>query len=222
MTYIPNRDVDFSLWLNNFGLQINDPGYGLAPADLTAIENLIGNQNFVEKLVAATNPETRTPVTVQAKDNARAAVEAGLRPYCVQISMDSAISDSLKVALGVTVRKESPTPVPAPTIAPEISLVAATPLCQKLQIRPIGSTSKAKPAGCVAIELARSIGTVAATDPSQLLIVGQYGKTPLIAQYQAGDQGKVVTYAARYRTRSGPAGVSQAGPWSALISYVVI
>ena len=98
----------------------------------------------------------------------------------------------------------------------------ATPLVQQLQVRQIGSTTKAKPAGCIAIEIARSVGTMAATDPAQLQIVGQYGRTPLLQQFEAEDQGKIVTYAARYRTRSGPAGVSQAGPWSALATYVVI
>jgi hypothetical protein len=177
---------------------------------------------FSAALTASTDPSTRTPVTVAAKDAARASAEFIVRPYAVQISLNPSVTNGDKVSIGVTVRSNTPTPIPAPVTPCVIALLSATPLVHQLQITPLGASNKAKPQGCIAIEVARSVGTVAATDPNQLAIVGQYGKTPLIQSFLAGDQGKICTYAARFRTRSGPAGVSQAGPWSALTSFVVV
>lgn len=221
-TYIPARDVDFNDWLLNFSTLLTAAAatYGLTAPDAVIVA---GQQTaFAAALALSTDPGTRTPVSVAAKDAARASAEFVVRPYAVAISLNAAVTNGAKVAIGVTVRSNIPTPIPAPVTPPSISLISATPLVHQLQIRPVGAVNKAKPAGCIAIEVARSVGTVAATDPAQLAIVGQFGKTPLLQQFDAPDQGKICTYAARYRTRSGPGGQSQAGPWSALISFVVV
>lgn len=220
--YIPAQDNAFLAWLQNFDgiLSVDFAAFGVTAGEAVIITNVTNAFNV--GLEAATAPITRTPVTVAAKDAARASAEFAVRPIAVRVSLDGGISNALKVQLGVTVRSTTPTPIPAPVIAPTIALVKATPLEFQLQIRPVGSSTKAKPAGVVAIEVAQSIGTVAATDPAQLAIIGQYGKTPLTLEYAAENRGKLVTLAARYRTRSGPAGVSQAGPWSALQTYAVV
>lgn len=222
MSYIPAPDAAFNDWLQNFsGLLTGAPAtYGLTAPDavLVAAEA----SAFDSALTLSTDPATRTPVSVAAKDAARASAEFVVRPYAVGISLNPSVTNGDKVAIGVTVRSNIPTPIPAPVTPPTISLISATPLVHQLQIRPVGASNKAKPPGCIAIEIARSVGTVAATDPNQLAIVGQYGKTPLLQNFQSGDQGKICTYAARYRTRSGPGGQSQAGPWSALATFVVV
>lgn len=221
-SYIPNKDADFQNWLENFSdlLTASPTTYGLTAPDAVTVAGVYGTWNAA--YLTATNPATRTSPAVAAKDAARASAEVIVRPFAVQISLNPAVTNEDKVAIGVTVRSNTPTPIPAPVTPPAIELLMAQPLTHQLQVRPVGSTSKAKPQGCIAIEVARSVGTVAATDPAQLTIIGQYGKTPLIQSFSSGDQGKVCTYAARYRTRSGPAGVSQAGPWSALASFIVI
>lgn len=222
MDYIPPTNSGFLAWLANFSALLTaSPGtYGLAPADAVIVD--AQNTAYSDAFTLADDPATRTSVTIADRDAARASALAIVRPYAVQISQNPAVTNGDKVAIGVTVRSNTPTPIPAPVTPPTVALVLALPLVHQLQIRPLGSSTKAKPAGVVAIEVARSVGTVAATDPAQLSIVGQYGKTPLIQNFAAEDQGKICTYAARYRTRSGPGGVSQAGPWSALQTYVVI
>lgn len=222
LSYIPSKDADFNDWLLNFStlLTASPTTYGLTAPDAVVVAGV--QSTWASAYSTAINPSTRTPAAVAAKDAARASAEAIVRPYAVNISLNPSVTNESKVDIGVTVRSNIPTPIPAPVIPPSIELLSALPLQQQLQIRPIGSTSKAKPQGCIAIEIARSVGTVPATDPAQLRIIGQYGKTPLLQTFEAAEQGKIVTYAARYRTRSGPAGVSQAGPWSALISFVVI
>jgi hypothetical protein len=220
--YVPKPDALFDSWLLNFAtiLAASPITYGLTAGDAVIVTGV--QTTFAAAYAASVDPSTRTPVAVMAKNAARASAEAVVRPYAVGISLNPAVTDPEKISIGVTVRKTTPTPIPAPVAVPSIELMLALPLTQHLQIRQTGSTSKSKPAGCIAIEVARTVGTVAATDPNQLMIVGQYGKTPLIQSFDAADRGKIVTYAARYRTRSGPAGVSQAGPWSPLMAFNVI
>lgn len=219
---IPRTDSDFQSWLLNFSTLLT-----AAPADfgLTAPDAVIVAGQYTAwhaAYLAATDPSTRTSPTVAAKNAARATAEAIVRPYTVTISLDPGVTNENKVAIGVTVRSTTPTPIPAPVVAPVVQFVSAIPLVTSLQVKQPGSTSKAKPAGCTGIEIARSVGTVAATDPNQLTSQGIYTKTPLSQSFAAEDQGKVCTIAARYTTRSGPGGVAQVGPWSALLSFNVL
>jgi hypothetical protein len=222
MDYIPTTDSGFAAWLLNFSiLLIANPGtYGTTVPVAASVQ--AQNNNFQAALSLATDPGTRTPATVAAKDAARVSALAVVRPVAVGIAGNPAVTNENKVAVGVTVRNTIPSPIPAPTVAPVIQFMGAQPLVHTLMVRQPGSTSKAKPAGCIAIEMARVVGTNAATDPAQLNIVGQFGKVPLRQEFDAADRGKIVTYAARYRTRSGPGGVSQAGPWSALVDFIVL
>lgn len=208
-------------WMANFAalITLSPPTYGLTTGDASTIQGV--SDTFNAALTTSLDPATRTSPTVAAKDAAKASALAVIRPYAVNISLNPSVSNGDKSAVGVTIRSNSPSPIPAPVIAPTIEFLMAIPLQQQLQIRQPGSTSKAKPAGCTGIQLARTVGTVAATDPSQLTIVGTFGKTPLIQNFDSAQQGKIVTYAARYTTRSGPGGVAQAGPWSALVSFIV-
>lgn len=221
-SYIPTKNSQFRMWLLNFSelLTAAPTIYGLSTSDALTVASVATEYALADTI--AENPATRTSPTIANRDVKRATAEIVVRPLAVTISLNSGVSNEDKLAIGVTIRSTTPTPIPAPTVAPTIELITATPLVQQLQIRQPGSTSKSKPPGCIAIEVARSIGTVAATDPAQLAIVGQFGKTPLLQSFSAEDQGKKVTYAARYRTRSGPGGVSQSGPWSALASYIVL
>jgi len=219
--YIPNRDPDTAAWLTNFAALITvlPATYGLVVGQAVAATSAASA--FAAALALATNPATRTSVTVAGKDAARASALNVIRVIAVAVSANPLVTNAAKEAVGVTIRQLTPSPIPAPVVAPVIEFLEGTPLRQRLQIRIPGSTSKAKPFGAIGIELARSVGTVAATDPEQLAIVGTFGKTPLFQDFAAADQGKRVTYASRYVTRSGPGGVAQKGPWSALVTFVV-
>jgi len=221
--YIPAPDAAFAAWLSNFAslIQADPTDYGLVAGDATIIT--AQDTAFQAAYTLATDPSTRTSPTVAAKDAARATAEATVRPYAVQISLNSGVSDMLKVGVGVTVKKTVPTPVPPPTTVPALSLLAATPGAHQLAYRDTSTpTSKAKPPGAIGIELWRNIGTVAATDPAQCSYYAQWTKSPNVSNFTSSDVGKVCTYFARWATRGGPGGVSQVGPWSASLVISVI
>lgn len=214
-SYIPTKDQDFNAWLINFNAISVASGvatYGMTSGEVTAITGV--TTAFSAALALAVDPYTRTPATVAAKDTARAAVQQLVRPIAVRVSLSPSITNAEKTTLGVTVRSGTRTPIPAPVSAPAFILESAQPGLLNLQYRDsLTPTSKAKPFGCIGVEIFASIGTTAAVDPSQCDAQGTFTKSPL--QLPTGPTaGKVVTVFGRWVTRSGPAGVAQRGPWS--------
>lgn len=222
-SYMPNRDADLSAWMLNFAtlIAVDPTDYGLVAGDATAIT--AAQAAFTAALATATDPSTRTAATIAAKDAARAAAETTLRAYAQRIKANPAVTNEQRVDLGLTVDAFPPTPVPPPATAPALLLVNATPLAARLNFRDSATPLlKRKPAGVIGLELFRSIGTVAAVDPTQADYIATITKTPFSVSYDAGDVGKVATYFGRWVTRSGPAGVAQTGPWSAPLVVSVI
>ena len=221
-TYIPAKDALFATWLENFStlLTAAPATYGLTAPDATAVDAV--NTAFQAAYALAIDPPTRTSVTVADKDAARASAEAVVRPFAVTISRNAAVTDGNKTAIGVTVPSVTPTPIPPPANAPSLALVSAISLVQTLSYKVAGQTGKAKPFGSIGVEIFRSVGTVAATDPAQCAYIGTYTKSPFKQTYSSGDQGKIVTLFARYVTRSGPDGVAQPGPWSDALNLIVM
>ncbi len=220
--YIPPPDGLFADWLLNFSSLItsNPTSYGLTAGDATAIAAT--NTSFQAAYSVAVDPGTRTAATVAAKDASRATAEATCRPYAINVRNNNAVSDALKVGLGVTVPNLIPSPIPAPTTAPLLGLINATPLEMLLSYKEVGSLGKGKPFGAIGVEIWRSIGLVAATDPAQCQFAGTVTKSPFRPGFIDADRGKIATFFARFSTRSGPAGVAQVGPWSAsLVSHII-
>lgn len=221
--YIPPADSAFDAWIANFTslLSASPTTFGLTAPDAAACEAQF--DAWHPAFVAATDPSTRTSVTVAAKDAARATAEAVLRPYAQAISRNAAVNPADKVAIGVNLPNSSPVPFPPPVTWPQLSFRTAEPLVHTLQWQDSGlGSGKRKPSGAIGCELYRSVGTVPATDPQQAVYVATYTKSPLRSTFEASQVGKVATYFARWITRSGPGGVAQTGPWSAPLTVAVI
>lgn len=218
--YIPAPDSAANSWLLNFAAVIlADPAaYDLSAGDATDIDNAA--QAFNAALATATNPATRTTPSIAAKDAQRATTESIIRPYAVTISRSNTISDVLKEDAGVTVRKLVPTPVPAPGVAPEMAVQGAIPGLLTLSYKTPGAEGKAKPEGAIGVEVRRAVGDVAAVDPAQASAWNDATKSPFQMAVEPDAVGKTLTIFARYKTRSGPGGIAQKGPWS--VGLVVV
>lgn len=221
--YIPSQDGQLDAWAVNFAdIVDSDPtAVGLTTGDASTINAATGA--FHTAYETTQNPATRTPVSIAAKDAAKASMLATVRPFAMFINGRAATTDAQRSSLGLTIRKLVPTPVPAPTSAPTLSLVSVLHGVATLGYRdPMTPTSKAKPFGAIGVQLYRSVGTVPATDPAQATFDSQVTKSPCVLNFDGGDAGKVCTVFARFVTRSGPAGVQQVGPWSAPLNFNVV
>lgn len=220
--YVPARDADLGPWSNTFAtvLTADEAAYGLVPADSAAVNAVV--TPWLAALATATNPATKTSATVAAKDAAKVAMLAVVRPYAVRISGNPAVSDEDKVAIGVTVRNTGRTPIPPPSVAPVLSLDNLIIGQARLRYaNPDLPAGKAKGYGNNQVEVAVTLGTAVSVDPDSSTRREPVTKAPFVLPFSPEARGKVATVWARFRTHSGPGGISQAGPWSASLSFTL-
>lgn len=221
--YIPADDAGLDAWSANFsGLITAVPTtYGLVSGDAVAIAAVVDPWHLA--YLDATNPSTRTSVSIAAKDAARTAMLPVVRGYAQQISRNPSVDNGDKTAVGVNLPNAARPRIPAPTTQPTLALVSAThnqhTLSYKDQSTP---TTKAKPVGSIGIDLRQGIGTAPIADVNLCSPLGTITKSPTNVSTDSGDVGKLATYFGRFVTRSGPGGVAQAGPWSAALTVAIV
>lgn len=212
--YIPSRDAEFETWLLNFKTLIaaTPTNYGLVAADGTAITNTYNAWHTA--FLAASNPGTRTNVTIAAKDAQKILTLSLVRTYAKAIRANLAVSDSLKLGIGLHVADTEPSPVPAPSTFPLLTINGAGPGTQTLRAADQETpTRRAKPAGAAGMLLFRTIATTPSDDPENALFLGFVTRAEYVSSFNSGDDGKVATYFARWTNAKG-----EMGPWSAPIS----
>lgn len=216
-SYIPTRDVDLVPWADNFrDLIVANPAlYGMQASDGVAIAAVVNP--FDASYVVATNPSTRTPATIAAKDSDKGAMIPILRLYAQTIKLNQGVTNENKIALGIHINDAGPSPVPVPTSLPLLTITGARHLLQEIKIQATETpTSKAKPAGTKGALIFTTLGTTAATDPDASPFKAINTKTPVQLVYQSGDVGKIATTWARWFNQKG-----ELGPWSLPISQTV-
>lgn len=222
ISYIPTTDSGLADWLLNFSTLVsaNFAAYGLTSGNATTIA--AQNTSYQAAYAAATDPSTRTPSTVAAKDAAKTSALAVVRPFAMQINANAGVTDEQRSDLGLTIRKTVPTPIPAPTAVPGVALINLTPLAANLRtFNTATPTTKAKPYGAATVEIFMAIGTTAAVDPSQASFVNGFSKSPLALSFVTDDVGKIASVWARYATKGSYEGASLKGPWSSRITFNV-
>jgi hypothetical protein len=212
--YIPSRDADLDTWALNFKTLIaaNPTNYGLQSADATAITNAYTSWNAA--YLAANNPTTRTKATVATKNAQKANLLTVVRGYAATIRVNHAVSDALKIGLGLHVADHSPTPVPPPSTKPVLAIAKIDQGFQ--EVRATDETtpnSRARAVGSAGMLLYRAVGTAAVNDPTQATFMSFVGKTSVQSNFDHADNGKTVTYFARWTNAKG-----EVGPWSQALS----
>jgi hypothetical protein len=216
-SFLPAKDALLATWMQNFSTLITaaPATYGLAAADAVAIAAAVNP--FISALATSTNPSTRTPTTVNAKNVARNSATVVVRGYGDTIRANTGVTDANKLALGLVVRDPTQTPIPAPTTSPILTIIAATPLQHTVRFADQNTpASRAKPSGVTQMQLYVSVGTVAPVSPDATPFYGVVTKNPVAVNFASGDVGKTAYYYARWQTRRG-----LVGPWSALLQFTV-
>lgn len=220
--YIPNGNGPADTWLTNFSALITATPivYGLtAPNAVTIAAEQVA---YHDAYVLATDPPTRTSVTVAALVAQRLSMESIIRPFAQQVARNPAVLPGDKVALGLNLPNNVPVPIPPPTVGPTINLVRQDPLQVTLDIRnPDTPTSKAKPPGTLGIQVWTNVGVAAVTSPDDCTLNEVFTKNPNILGFSSGDRMKICTIFARFVNRSGSGGRASVGPWSLPLSVVI-
>lgn len=228
--YIPARDSTLDSWADNFSTLVtaSPATYGLTAPDAVAIANAFATWHAAYLLGGSTgsppvpiNPSTFTTVTVAAKNSAKFAMIVILRTYASQIRINPGVTNADKIALGLNLPNNTPSPIPVPLTFPLLSIVSAGPGTQIIRFADSATpASRAKPFGAVGMQLFRGVGVAAITDVNLTDFYAQLTSQPFQASFLIGDAGKVATYFARWITRGRTVGeaAAQLGPWSAPVS----
>lgn len=221
-SYIPAKDADFDAFFNNFQTLIaaNPTDYGLVAGDATAIT--ASYNTWHASYLLATNPDTRTTPVIAQKDANRTASVALIRPYAQQISRNDAVSPELVTGLGLNLPNPTRPPIPPPLTFPVLGLISLAPRTINLRYTDSAlGASKQKPVGAIGMELVAVVGVAPAVSPENGRALGTFTKAPLVASFDAADQGKTATFFGRWVTKSGAGGKAYVGPWSAPLSQVI-
>lgn len=215
--YIPASDAGFASWLLNFRtlVDVNFAAYGVSGPQVTAID--AADTAYQAAFLLATDPSTRTPSTIAAKNTAKFDALTTVRPIAQEINARPTVTDMMRSDLGLTIRKTVPTPINAPTTFPLLDILNATPGIHTIQYRDSDTpTTKAKPFGALQMELYRAVGVAAAPDPTTAVFVATITKSPFLVAQDPTDAGKIATYFSRWLTRTG-----LLGPWSSGVSLTI-
>jgi hypothetical protein len=205
-------------WLLNFSTLItaSPPTYGLSAGDAVVIAGYYSA--WIAAYTLATDPTTRSHVTVTNKNAVKASILPSIRGYAQQIVADLGVLNSDKVALGLNPPNNSRSPIPAPVSNPLIELTCAAPGSQGMRYSDVNTpASKKKPFGSIALQLYRATGTDVVTDPSLMEFIGPFTRNPVMVTNEANQAGQLASYAARWVTRKG-----LVGPWSPVISGYLV
>ena len=216
-SYIPATDWGFKSFLQNFATLISaDPGrYGLDASDAAIIQNHY--TGYAEAFDIVQAPSTRNPGTIGQKDALRASAVASVRIYAQMIKTNQGVDNQDKLDLGIHVDDPTPTPIPQPSTAPLLAIVAA--FSGQHEIRYADETTptkRGKPPGAIQMELRRTIDVGANPDPTAAQPVGLFTKQPVIVEQDPVNAGKTATYFGRWVTRTG-----LFGPWSLPVAMTI-
>ena len=216
--YIPPKDADLAAWAQNFSDLITaaPTTYGLQPSDAVTIA--ASNSTWQAAYLVAVTPSTRTEVTVAAKNAAKVAFVALARTYSSQIRLNPGVLNSDKLALGLNLPNNSPSPIPPPVTWPIVSIPTGGPGLHEIRYADSSTPStRGKPANAVQMQLFRGVAAAAIPDPADCQFLAGVTRQPYQSIFSdPADAGKVATYFARWLTRNG-----EVGPWSAGVSMTI-
>jgi len=219
--YIPGSDTAFQVWMTNFvtyaGAHLVE--LGIDAADMVPI--VTGRADFDAKMTANVTAQQAAQSARQAKDDSRDTLESLVRTLVRQLQASSAVDDTERAALGITVPDKVRTATSGDITTRPIGVVDTS---QRLrhEIRfsdEATPTRRAKPAGVMGCEIwvkVTAVGEAAPAGADELSFVSLDTASPYIAEYDGSDGGKTAHYMLRWVKSSG-----DKGPWSETISATI-
>lgn len=176
-TYFPSREAELLTWAMDFNALVtaNPADYGLTAEQADPVTTTVAA--FAAAYETATNRETRSPVSIETKKEAKAAMFAAVRTAVNIIQAWPDITDTKRAQLGITVPDRTPTPVPVPETSPRLEVVSVTGRQIKLNLRPSTGEGRAKPDGVAGANLFYTVGEDYSQDIETWQFKGGQSKT---------------------------------------------
>ncbi|HYF13860.1 MAG TPA: hypothetical protein VD971_02175 [Phycisphaerales bacterium] len=206
--YIPGPDADFNVWQNNFVTYANAnlAALGLVAADMSPITS--AQSTWATNFPAHVAAKQAAQAAKAAKDDARRAYVAVIRPLVRRLQASTQVSDAERASLGITV-EQTPAPIGPPATAPVCSIECGARLQHTLRfVDETTPTRRAKPPGVLGVEIWHKVGTTPPANEGELRFVAVDTNAPYVVSYDAADGGKTAYYWLRWISPSG-----ERGPW---------
>jgi hypothetical protein len=212
--FLPTQESVLDNWLANFSTLISaDPAaYGLSPADAAQIAAEVDKWHAL--YLVAESPETRTRGAVAAKRGQKKVVVAVVRGFAARVRANDAVSDELKLGLGLKLRPRRGEPVGVPASAPALALTGFKLGRHELRaLDPDTRPSRGKPPKIAAIMVYRAVAPAMVNRPQDAEFLTLSTRVRIESAFTRADHGQTATYFARWINSKG-----EAGPWSAAMS----
>lgn len=213
---VPVTDQSAADWLRNLADQYALDQQGAVSPVVAAFETLVSD--FESALILATEPSTRTAISVADKNTTKAAAVAVGRQiarHLVNEYRAGNITGGELETYGIRIPDVVPSAISAPVTFPLLGLVSASGGQQVLRASDSATPdSRAKPFGASALHLYRSSALTAPANGDGSEFVGQFSRQPMIVSSPASLAGERIHYFARWVSAKG-----DTGPWSAAASF---
>ena len=124
-------------------------------------------QTIYAAMMSARGAGTRSKSQTIAKDLAKKNLLAFARQLYAFVQANTAVADNTKVLLGVEIRKSRPSPIPAPTQRPSMSIVSAIARTVTVNVYdPASKTKRGKLPTAVSASVYSYVGTTYPSDPT--------------------------------------------------------
>ncbi len=214
--YIPQNDAEFDVWQKNFATYAADKKGELGLMDTDLAPLTAAQTAWTAGYGAHGTAQAAALSACTAKDGARAAYEAVLRPLVARLQLSATTTDAHRAGLRVTIRSKTRAAAGVPDTRPVAEIDASTPRRHVVDFRDEGATRKAKPAGVMGAEVWRSVGDAPPADPTACQFLALDTETPYVADYAGAQAGKRAFYYLRWVNKQG-----QPGPWSDVFSATI-
>jgi hypothetical protein len=209
--YIPTKDVVFLQWSGNFTRHLELIAPRIRFPEEILKELLTLNSDFDQKYFLSQAPETRTPVSVSAKNTARKKLEQKIRSSVNEyLVYNHLVTNEDRLSLGLHVRDNKPTLSPISNVAP--SIVVNAPSVGVIEFQIIS----AKPRGQYGAEFSWIISDETPIDWGELINSSFCTQSSLRLVFEGQERGKTIYFAVRWVNTRGKKGV-----WSEIRSVII-
>jgi hypothetical protein len=218
--YIPTKDADFDAWFRNLCayivLKVMGEKVVWPHIPTAAVEELLAALKvWHEAYEAVLKPHT--PVETEAKNDARKAAEAVIRPFKRRYLDDLPVTDEDRRAMGTPIHDGTRTPDKEPDTVPEAETVTSKIRHLIIRFKDQGAESRAKPDGTHGAEFRWNIqDTVPVHIETELIHTGFDTASPFTLAFDEADRGKRVYYALRWVSTT-----TLVGGWSEIYSAII-
>ncbi|MDR1421229.1 MAG: hypothetical protein LBI86_12720 [Treponema sp.] len=203
--YIPDNDAKFNNWYKFMNQYVNakcagqSPEWTHIPQDALAVQQA-AYAAWYNAYSVTLSPHT--PVDTEAKNDAKKAAKAVIRPFVNQYLRFPPVTDEDRTAMGIPNKDIKPTPVPKPEDIPEVEAQTPSPRTLSFRFRRVNMKRWGKPDDVHGMELVWLISDTPPEKVKELVHSAFATKSPLELEFEEDERGKKLYYAVRWETEA--------------------